>query len=72
MLDSRIVITCADAAEAERAKVDAISFGIQASTAGDQLILSYGNPPTNKVRPSTCVYFHARIRQTNRLLLTGL
>ncbi|MEO0707625.1 MAG: hypothetical protein AAF050_18430 [Cyanobacteria bacterium J06649_5] len=50
VIDSRIVITCADAAEAERAKVDAISFGIRASTSGDQLILSYGNPPTNSAK----------------------
>ena len=50
VIDSRIVITCANAAEAERAKVDALSFGIRASTAGDQLILSYGNPPTNSAK----------------------
>ncbi|MEO1791030.1 MAG: hypothetical protein AAFR25_02250 [Cyanobacteria bacterium J06629_19] len=52
MSNSRIVITCADAAEAERAKTDAISFGIRASTSGDQLILSYGNPPTNSAKNS--------------------
>ncbi|MEO1685039.1 MAG: hypothetical protein AAFS06_17500 [Cyanobacteria bacterium J06631_12] len=50
VIDSRIVITCADATEAERAKADAIAFGIQASTSGDQLILSYGNPPTNSAK----------------------
>ena len=50
VIDSRVVITCADAAEAERAKADAIAFGIRASTAGDQLILSYGNPPTNSAK----------------------
>ena len=48
VIDSRVVITCADAAEAERAKADAIAFGIRASTAGEQLILSYGHmPPTS-------------------------
>ena len=50
VIDSTIVITCADAAEAERAKVDAISFGIRASTSGDQLILSYGHLPTNSAK----------------------
>ena len=50
VIDSRIVVTCADAAEAERAKVDAIAFGIRASTSGDQLILSYGNLPANSAK----------------------
>ncbi|MEO1685675.1 MAG: hypothetical protein AAFS06_20760 [Cyanobacteria bacterium J06631_12] len=43
VINSSIVITCADVAEAERAKVDALSFGIRASTDGDQLMLSYGD-----------------------------
>ena len=50
VIDSRIVITCADAAEAEHAKVDATAFGIRTSTSGDQLILSYGNMPTNSAK----------------------
>ncbi|MEL6554857.1 MAG: hypothetical protein AAFQ63_15530 [Cyanobacteria bacterium J06621_11] len=50
VINSRIVITCADAAEAERAKADAIAFGIRANTSDDQLILSYGNPPTNSAK----------------------
>ena len=50
VIDSRIVITCADAAEAEREKEDALSFGIRASTSGDQLILSYGDMPPTSVK----------------------
>ena len=50
VINSSIVITCADAAEAERAKEDAISFGIRASTSGDQLILSYGDMPPTRAK----------------------
>lgn len=47
VIDNRIVITCSDASEALRAKLDAISFGLRASTAGNQLILYYDDIAEN-------------------------
>ena len=47
IIDRSIVITCSDVSEANRAKSDAIAFGIHASTAGNQLVLHYDDSNTD-------------------------